>query len=93
MATDALPAVLPNLYIEHNHGHYELKDATLVPQAREGCFTARGTVVSGGEASRLFHATSYRAEPVGEVREYDIWNRRVYETGTPGHYRVSICFC
>lgn len=83
---------LQQLTICHNHGRYVIKDVELIPQDREGCFTARGTVVSGGQTSRLFHATSFRPEPVGEVREYDIWSRRIHANGDGTHY-VDICTC
>lgn len=85
---------LSQLTICHNHGQYVIKDVELIPQGpgREHCFTARGTVVSGGQTSRLFHATSFRPEPVGEVREYDIWNRRIHDNRDGTHY-VDICTC
>lgn len=85
--------ILPNLTIQHNHGSYVLKNVELIPQGpgREDCFTARGTVVGGGQTSRLFHATSFRPEPVGEIREYDIWNRRI--RGGDDMYYVDICTC
>lgn len=63
---------MKKLVIEHNHGVYELKDAELIRTTPPRMFV-RGTVTGGGVTNRLFWATSFTPEPVGEVREYGIW--------------------
>lgn len=92
----------PRLTIEHNHGTLILADAFLDDR---GLVT--GTVLGGGEMSRLFHATSYRLFPVGQQMSYPLWGRIPYpqwsigraeggkwvEHPTPGSFRVSCVTC
>lgn len=59
---------MKQLTIEHNHGVLVLKDAYLVEEG--GYKYAKGIVVDGGETSRLFTATSYRAFKVGSEMMY-----------------------
>ena len=87
---------MKRLVIEHNHGAYVLEDVELVPygEARYDCRTAKGTVIEGGVANRLFSATSYTPETKGAIKEVDIWNRSCYCTDKQlDHWRCSIVLC
>lgn len=91
----------PLLTVRHNHGYMKLRDATV----DDG--VARGTIIGGGETSRLFHATLHRPYKVGEPGSYPIYSRNIrplwtrgggvdgrwVESPTPGEYEVSVEFC
>lgn len=91
----------PVLVIEHNHGTLTLADAKVT--VSEGVYyrfgEARtvqdrmvvGTLIAGGWESRLFHCTSFREAPKGEVMTYPLGSARIWE-GKGGHY-VSVRYC
>jgi hypothetical protein len=74
------------LTIEHNHGVLVLQDVTFETYTRpktdwsteSAGRVAVGTVVSGGQTSRLFHATSYTPFKVGSTMKYDLYGREPY---------------
>ncbi len=56
--------------------------------------TIEGTVRSGGQSSRLFHATAHRAWPVGEPQSFDWFtaDRDVRDLGN-GEFSYTRCTC
>jgi hypothetical protein len=87
------------LEIEHNHGHLVLLDVTIRPNGEyQGAaqHLAEGTVESGGQMSRLFMASNYRAFPVGERMTWQLFGYasagRIQE-GADGVARLSMVTC
>ena len=80
---------MKRLTIEHNHGELILRDAETF--TRDGYGYAAGIVEGGGQTSRLFHATTYRAFHVGERMEWIIGSR-VPQERAPGEWQVSAVF-
>lgn len=99
----AKPRVLPLLHIDHNHGTCVLKDVELHPfsyrcdlahRTYKGVH-ARGTVVSGGSTSRLFHAVSHTAYVPGTPMQWTIYGNpeeRIRKRDD-GSYYVNLQFC
>ena len=92
--------IYPRLYIETNHGHLFLANATI----KDG--QAVGTVISGASTSRLFHATSTTHDVPGTIGRCYVWREprhecqrghaedgRWVEHATPGNFRVSTVTC
>lgn len=87
---------LKTLYIETNHGYVELANVELVPFDYDGrtLHTAKGTVVSGCETSRLFSATSTKHFEPGSQMSYPIHGRKPHCTDAPtDSWAVSCRFC
>lgn len=77
-AGGAIPDLLNigDVVIDTNHGHYILKDAVWMPFAKNDSYNTdglngfiKGTVVQGGDTSRLFWATSF-TDYAGKVKEF-----------------------
>ena len=71
------------LYIEHNHGHLRLEDVYVdrtveefFPGKRVVTRIVTGSVIDGGEVSRLLGSTSYRHFPKGKEKVYHLHGRR-----------------
>ena len=91
-----------NLIIKHNHGQLILSDVSLVPydfseticgnKRRYTGFDAVGTILGGGETSRLFHATSTHKYPVGQQKTYRLFGRTPHDLGNDNWF-VDCSFC
>lgn len=86
---------MKHLYIEHNHGSYELEDVEVIQSLdRPGCRSVKGRLIRGHSTSRLFGHSVTEHLKEGSMFEVDIWNRPIYAHPTlPDSYRVSITFC
>ena len=82
---------MKQLTIEHNHGVVVLKDAYLVEE--NGRQYAKGICVGGGETSRLFTATSYRAFPVGAEMLYPCHRAMYCVDEAQDHWETSVVSC
>ena len=93
---------IEKLIIQHNHGQLILGDVSLVPYEESETigyqkrtykgFDAIGTILGGGETSRLFHATSTTKYPVGQQKTYRLWGRTPSANGD-GSWFVDCSFC
>jgi hypothetical protein len=85
------------LLIETNHGFLLLGDVEVRDETSKcGRYhhkVARGTVLDGGETSRLFWATSHRPYPKGEVMEYTFWREAHCTDENQDHWRTSVVSC
>lgn len=89
--TDKIPnQSVAYVRVEHNHGILELINARTY--YKNGYRYIEGTVVGGGQTSRLFHATSYKAFDVLKRLSWCIGSSRLVKS-EPGRYYVSAVFC
>ena len=72
----------------------EIRDLNRDPATIGELGRITGTVHSGGQSSRLFHATAFRAWPVGELKSFDWFtaDRDVRNMGA-GKFSYTRCTC